>query len=84
MTWHTKIKGTDNNTGEEVDRWDCAMSWLPPLLIENSNQQRATGAAVESFRNETVKATQATQQLLFNAKQTIGGNSETIIDVRGR
>ena len=25
------------------------------LLVENSQQQRQTGAAVESFRNETVK-----------------------------
>ena len=28
------------------------------LLIENSQQPRQTGAAVESFRNETVKVSQ--------------------------
>ena len=27
---------------------------MPTLLIENSQQQRQTGAAVESFRNETL------------------------------
>ena len=27
---------------------------MPILLIENSQQQRQTGAAVESFRNETL------------------------------
>ncbi|MCW5695766.1 MAG: hypothetical protein KIS96_03415 [Bauldia sp.] len=50
-----QIRGTDANTGEEVDGWDCSLAWLPMLLIENSQQQRQTGAAVESLRNETVK-----------------------------
>ena len=27
---------------------------MPLLMIENSQQQRQTGAAVESFRNETL------------------------------
>lgn len=31
------------------------MSWLPILLIENAQQNRQTGAAVESFRNEMVE-----------------------------
>ena len=36
------------------------MTWMPLLLVENANMQRQTGAAVESFRNEMVKANQAT------------------------
>ena len=32
------------------------MAWLPVLLIENAQQSRQTGAAVESFRNEMVEA----------------------------
>lgn len=32
------------------------MSWLPILMIENAQQSRQTGAAVESFRNEMVDA----------------------------
>jgi hypothetical protein len=35
------------------------------LLIENSGQQRSTGAAVESFRNEMVKSNEKAQQLLL-------------------
>jgi len=31
---------------------------LPVLMIENSQMQRQTGAAVESFRNEVVSANQ--------------------------
>jgi hypothetical protein len=42
--------------GAEVDDWGCAMAWMPVLMIDNSQQQRSTGAAVESFRNEMVKA----------------------------
>ncbi len=54
--WFTQVRGTNPNTGKEVDEWACAIAWLPVLLIENSQQQRSTGAAVESFRNEVVKA----------------------------
>ena len=53
--WFTQVRGENPNTGEQVDEWGCAVTWLPMLLIENSQQQRQTGAAVESFRNETVK-----------------------------
>ena len=47
--------GTDPQTGKDIDGWDCAISWLPVLLIEGSQQTRQTGAAIESFRNEVVK-----------------------------
>jgi hypothetical protein len=63
--WYTRVQGTDTNTGNQVDNYECAISWLPMLLIENSGQQRSTGAAVESFRNEMVKANEHSQQLLL-------------------
>ena len=53
--WFMKVVGTNPNTGKEVEEWGCAMSWMPMLMIENSQQQRSTSAAVESFRNEMVK-----------------------------
>lgn len=65
--WFTQIRGTNPNTGKEVDEWGCAMSWMPILMIENSQQQRHTGAAVESFRNEMVKANESSQQILLSA-----------------
>jgi hypothetical protein len=34
-------------------------------LIENSGQQRQTGAAVESFRNEMVKSNETSQKVLL-------------------
>ena len=62
--WFIQIRGTDTNTGKEVDEWGCSMAWLPHLLIENANQARQAGAATESFRNEFVKGTQATIQTM--------------------
>ena len=53
-SWFTQIRGNHPQTGEPVDEWGCAVTWVPFLLIENSQQQRETGAAVESFRNETL------------------------------
>jgi hypothetical protein len=65
--WFLKIRGSNPNTGEDVDDWGCSMSWLPILMIENSQQQRQTGAAVESFRNEMVKANEVGQRVLLAA-----------------
>jgi hypothetical protein len=65
--WFLKIAGKNPNTGEDIDDWGCSMSWLPILMIENSQQQRSTGAAVESFRNEMVKANEVGQRVLLAA-----------------
>jgi len=65
--WFIQVRGTNPNTGKEVDEWACSMAWLPVLLIENSQQQRQTGAAVESFRNEMVKNNEVGQQVLLAA-----------------
>ena len=54
--WFLKISGTNPNTGEALDEWGCSIAWMPILLIENSQMTRQTGAAIESFRNEMVKA----------------------------
>ena len=63
--WFTQVRGTHPQTGQEVDEWGCAISWMPVLLIENSQQQRHTGAAVESFRNEMVECNTKTLNLML-------------------
>jgi hypothetical protein len=65
--WFMKIAGTNPNTGKEVEEWGCSMAWLPMLMIENSQQQRGTSAAVESFRNEMVKSNEVGQRVLLAA-----------------
>lgn len=62
--WYMHIRGMDPNTGKDVDHWGCSVSWMPMLLIENSQQQRSTSSAVESFRNEMVKANESNTQML--------------------
>ena len=66
--WFMKISGENPNTGEPTEEWGCAMAWLPILLIENAKQGRQTGAAVESFRNEMVKANAVNVQALLAEK----------------
>jgi hypothetical protein len=68
-SWFTQIRGMNPNTGEPVDEWGCAITWMPMLMIENSQQQRSTSASVESFRNEVVKGNQENQQLYIQALQ---------------
>lgn len=63
--FYTQVRGNHPQTGQEIDHWACAIEWLPMLLIETSQQSRQTGAAVESFRNEMVRANQATLQTLL-------------------
>jgi hypothetical protein len=63
--WYTRVQGYDMNSGAQVDSYECAIAWMPMLLIENSGMQRQTGAAVESFRNEMVKANEVNTKLLL-------------------
>jgi len=80
--WFMKVEGYDINTGNRVDEWNCSIALLPMLLIENSGQQRSTGAAVESFRNEMVKSTHASQELFIAAATNQLGNlSKKLIDL---
>lgn len=68
-SWFTQVRGHNPNTGEEVDEWGCAITWLPVMLIENSQQQRQTGAAVESFRNEMTKNNELNRAMLQASEQ---------------
>ena len=62
--WYKKLQGIDPQTGDPVDTNDCAISWLPLLLTENSAVAMKTSAAIESFRNEMVSSNTETKKLL--------------------
>lgn len=68
-----QIQGANPNTGEPVNRYDCVDNWIPLLLIENSQMQRQTGAAVESFRNEMTKANENNVRILAAGAQLFIG-----------
>ena len=59
-----QLLGTNPQTGEQTSRYGCADSFMPMLMIENSQQQRQTSAAIESFRNEMVKGNAENKQHL--------------------
>ena len=68
--WFMKVVGKDPQSNKDIEEWGCAVTWMPILTIENSQQQRHTSAAVESFRNEMVKSNEASQQVLLQATAT--------------
>lgn len=70
--WFIKLSGTNPNTGEEMDEHGCAMAWMPVLLIENANTNRGQTAAIESFRNETIKGQETFNNLLYVAAKNQG------------
>lgn len=91
-TWHEKkcrdlaldcpkfirIEGKNPQSDEHVSEYGCADTFLPMMMIENSQQQRATAAAVESFRNEMVNANRVSRQALLAAAGL--GKQQKLID----
>lgn len=71
MFW-THVQGQSPQDGKQIDHYDCAVKWLPVLMIENSQQQRQTGAAVESLRNENV----TTGQQITGALMQVAASSK--------
>lgn len=67
------LLGKNPQSTATIDNWDCAIVFLPILLIEGAQQTRQAGAAIESFRNEAVKANQEGIFGLVNAyRQRLG------------
>ena len=54
-SWFTQVRGTHPQTGEQVDEWGCAVTWLPLLLMENTKEQISTTDTLADFRDETIK-----------------------------
>ena len=77
-SWFMNVRGYDVNTGKEIDEWGCSIVWIPTLLIENASQQRSTGAAVESFRNEMVRINEDTSMKLLEATTRIASGPQLI------
>ena len=81
--WWTQLRGKHPNTGNPIDEWACAVTFIPILLCENAQESRQTGAAVESFRNEMSKSNEISNYILaqnMQAAQSILGNNVKVID----
>ena len=64
--WFTKIAGKNPQGQKEVEEWGCAVTFMPILMVANTNSNTRTQAAVESFRNKMVSQQ---EELLQLAKQ---------------
>ena len=62
--WYIMLQGKNPQSGQNVQEWGCSIAWIPLLLVENTGKQVQTNAAVESFRNEMVKANMVTLALV--------------------
>ena len=78
--WYIKVMGKDAQTNTDIEEWRCAVSWFPMLLIENSQRQMQTGASVESFRNEMVKANGVSNKILLESVLNGRQNNAKIIE----
>tara|TARA_R100000654_G_scaffold1881_4_gene6976 strand:- start:4035 stop:4325 length:291 start_codon:yes stop_codon:yes gene_type:complete len=64
--WFTKLAGKNPQGEKEIEEWGCAITFMPILMVANTNSNVRTQAAVESFRNIMVKQQ---DELLQLAKQ---------------
>ena len=57
--WYLQIMGVNPNDGQPVNKFGCAIEFLPMLLIENSQQTRQAGASIDRFNNDMMRAQSA-------------------------
>ena len=64
--WFTKLAGKNPQGQKEIEEWGCAITFMPILMVANTNSNTKTQAAIESFRNKMVSQQ---EELLQLAKQ---------------
>jgi hypothetical protein len=63
-----QVLGKNPQTGEDANRYGCADSFVPLLLIENSKMQRETGAAIDQFRDKMVQLNEPATRMLDGSR----------------
>ena len=61
--WFTKLAGKNPQGGKDIEEWGCAVTFIPLLMVANTNANRGTAAAVESFRNVMIKQHQEVYEI---------------------
>lgn len=72
--WYTEVQGIDQQ-GNRQDQMKCAMEWMPILTLEMAGTNRGQTEAIESLRDESVRATSAVRSTLEKAMY---GNQQSI------
>lgn len=49
--WYVALRGKHPQSEEMIDDWQCALYWMPVMLVENAQTNRGQTQALESFRN---------------------------------
>lgn len=57
--FYTHLVGMNPQTGQPTDEWKCAITWIPLMLVENSNMIRHTSASVDKVANEVTKGNES-------------------------
>lgn len=77
--WYVQVRGKDPQSEQEIDWFACAIGWMPTLLIDNTQQSRQSGAAIESFRNEIVKSQPLIAAGLAQVAKAISQNTQALL-----
>ena len=67
--WYVHVMGRNPQTGAEIDEWDCAISFMPLIQIEGTQQARFTTSAVQKFQNEMVNSNERFIEAMVRAKR---------------
>ena len=57
--WYMNVAGTNPQTGTEFSNWQCAVVFMPLLLMDNAASIRQTTVAAQETRNEVAKSRDA-------------------------
>ena len=75
------LLGKNPQTDAPLDHWDCAFNWTNILAIENAQQARQVGAAIERARNESVKSARHLAAAVIEVANAAGGRASALKDI---
>lgn len=67
-SWYVNLKGSDPQSGNDIDEYRCAMSWQPVLAVAQNTSIIQTSAAVHSLKTDTAKRQNEAIEVLRNAE----------------
>ena len=63
---YVMLRGTNKNTGADIDQWGCALAWGPIMAVEMVQTLNSAVAATEGFRGDMAKANQIALRLALS------------------
>lgn len=69
--WYTQLLGNDPQSGERINKWGCAVGFLPMLLIEGAQSSRQTTESIQVFRDEVIKGNAETIERIQSGQRRI-------------